>query len=303
VPWALVAGFFAIMLGLNRPNFAPGALLVPVLLLFCVGPSPTRKEVEEGADPPPRDDAPPRRRLSVSGRGLALAAAFCVVFFGIWSVWIGRNLVNYGAFVPTASSNGQPALWEYGGGPVKVGRYDHLTLSDGSTFSDFGHIMEETGRYPFDYQAAKRLNQIAGAWYLANWQDLPRVFLWRLKHMVANRGASGLTRLSREDLFFSPAFGYNSPFTQLAWINLMLVDKTPTVCLLALAGVLLLIWRAPAAGLILGALCVTPWLVAAAVIGYERVVESLIGLMVWLALFAVAEIAERFRPVAAAPAS
>jgi hypothetical protein len=141
---------------------------------------------------------------------------------------------------------------------------------------------------PTDFEQAHRLRMVAGAWYLANWRELPWVFGWRLKNYVENRGASGLTKVSREELFTSPSGNLNSPFSRTSWLNLLLLDKTPTVCFLALGGLMIFAWKFRTPGLVLVGVALVPWLVGATIIGYERVVESSIGLTIWLALFGLA---------------
>ena len=219
-----------------------------------------------------------------------MAGVFALCFFGMWSLWIGRNLINYGVFMPTASSGAQSAIWEYGHAPVKIGRYDSLTLPDGSKFSNFGQVMEEAKRYPRDYEAAQRLFMIARAWYAANWMDLPRVFLWRLKNIVEKRGASGLTTVPRETVFVAPTPGLHNLYTPTAWLDLVLLDKTPFICFIALFGLGLFIWKFPIPGLVFAGLALAPWFGAAAVIGYERTVESLIAMTIWFAFFGLAEV-------------
>jgi hypothetical protein len=134
---------------------------------------------------------------------------------------------------------------------------------------------------------------IARAWHAANWMDLPRVFVWRLKHLVAIRGTSGLSQVPRENLFYTLVPEYNNPYTRVAWIDLVLLDKTPFICFIALAGLGLFVWKFPLAGLIFIGLALMPWLVSAAVIGYERTVEALIATTIWFALFGITELASR----------
>jgi hypothetical protein len=287
---AAACGFFALCLGLNRPNFLLGTMLVP--LAFLIGgyrrrawPDDDVKNASDGKQPQGLLAAVSKRRM------LLVAGVFAIAYLSTWSLWIGRNAIQYGAFIPTSSSSGQSVLWEYGGGPVKIGRYDSLTLADGSQFSDFGKVMQEAGRYPRDVEGAQRLYAIARAWYAANWMDLPRLFTWRLKHLIATRGASGLTVVPRETLFVSESPGYNKPFASAAWMELFLLDKTAPTCLIALVGIGLLLWSFPAPGFLFFALGLVPWLAAAAVIGYERTVESLITLTVWLSLYAIVSVA------------
>jgi hypothetical protein len=138
---------------------------------------------------------------------------------------------------------------------------------------------------------------IARAWYAANWMDLPRVFLWRLKNIIAFNGASGLTKVSRDHLFLSLTPGYNNPYAPISWLDVILLDKSPLICFLGLLGLAFFAWSFPAQGLVMTSLAVAPWFMAALVIGYERTVESLIAITIWFALFGLTEIFSRFRPL------
>ena len=109
--------------------------------------------------------------------------------------------------------------------------------------------------------------------------------MWRLKNIITNRGASGLTVLPREHLFFTATPGYNNPFTPVAWKDLFLLDKEPLICFAGLVGAVLFLRIFPGPGTLLILVGVVPWFAAAAVIGYERTVESLVALTVWCSLF------------------
>ena len=286
--WAAACGFFAICLGLNRPNFLPSVMLIPACFLFAAFANRGRSWREERS----RYGSWIRSfagaaTAALDRRSLAMAAAFLLVFFGVWSVWLGRNIINYGAFIPTSSSNSQVVLWEYGGAPIKVGRYDSLTMPDGTKFSNFGSIMNEVERYSPDYNNSKYLWTLARAWYAANWTDLPRLFMWRLKELVTNRGASGLTALPRDHLFFVRTPNYNNPFTPIAWKELLLLDKEPLICFAGLIGLLVFLRTFPGPGALLFALAVVPWFATAAVIGYTRAIEILIALTIWCALYLI----------------
>ena len=289
--WAALCGVLALCLGLNRPGFLLGTMFIPLAFLIQGYSAATGPTI-----PTEGDGSRPKRSLlsRISGldrRAVLIASAFLACFFGMWSIWIGRNLINYGVFIPTSSTGAQSALWDYQGAPVRIGRYDALTLSDGSKFSKFENITEEADRYPRDYEGAQRLVMIARAWYAANWKDLPRVFLWRLKHIVANRGANGLTQVPREHLFIAPTPDHNNPYTLTAWTDLILLDKTPFLCFIALGGLGLFAWKFPVPGLVLTGLALMPWFMSAAVIGYERTVEALIATTIWFALFGITEAA------------
>jgi hypothetical protein len=165
-------------------------------------------------------------------------------------------------------------------------------LTDGSTMQEFSidKLKERLRDSPNDYERSLSMRAWGVAWLVANWRDVPRLATWRLRHFISQNGANGLTRVPRDRLFETTTSGYNRPLTTRAsWLELFLVDKTPWVCFFALGGMLLLIVRYRLAGLVIASLCLTPWCVLALLVGYERMVESLISITVWLAVYFVAE--------------
>ena len=285
---ALLCGVVCLALGLNRPNFIVGAMIVS--LAFIIREDREMKRPESvGLRKRSWWKVNPAFKLDY--RGLALMVVFLIGFFGSWSIWIGRNLINYGMFIPTSSSGLITAHWDYGGGPIRIGRYTALKLADGSEYKEFGinKLIIAADSIPGEKERVAWLGLLTKAWYAENLVDLPRVILWRLKHYITTRGASGLTKVSREEIFEAQTRGYNNSFGSAAWLNLILLDKTPTVCLLGLLGLVIIMWTAPTASPIFLGLALMPWLSGALVLGYERTVESLIPMTIWLALFGVAK--------------
>jgi hypothetical protein len=281
---SLAAGMCCLLLGLNRPNYLPGILLVFLAILV-------RARTVQLSD---AERSKSWRSLRIFGltlglRQMALPALFLCGFLGLWSPWIARNYINYGVFLPTSSSGYLSVISEQGGAPIRIGRYESLKLADGSEFSNFGtgNLFEVWQKLPTPVERSRFTQMLASAWLAENWTDIPRATLWRLRHMMLNRGADGLTKLSREDLFRSPSMGAQFPYQDPAWINVLLLDKTPTACLLSLVGLIFLLVRFPCAGLALTGLLFVPWIAAAAVIGAVRPVESLIAVDIWLAFFGV----------------
>jgi hypothetical protein len=277
---AILAGIVCLLLGLNRPQFMAPVLLAGAcwaLAAFLAAPS--------------RDLSPswasrirlrdPHRLLQALCFGFGIALA--------WSPWIVRNYAHYGAFVPTGTSGYDTILWELGGSPIRIGRYNELRLPDGSTLNQFGldKIRERLTALPNDIARVPRMREIGRAWIAANIKDIPRMTAWHLKHLISETGPSSLTKVSRTELFSSPTPGYNNPTTQAAWLNLLLLDKTPWICLLAFAGTLFVMIQYGLPGVMIACLWLAPWFSIALVIGYERTVESMISVGLWLALYAV----------------
>jgi hypothetical protein len=74
-------------------------------------------------------------------------------------------------------------------------------------------------------------------------------------------------------------------------LDRILLDKSPAIVWLALAGLALALLRRPAVALLLACLWVTPWIMVALVVNAERAVEPLIPATIWLALYGVVEAA------------
>jgi hypothetical protein len=263
---SLASGMCSLLLGLNRPNYLPGILLVLAALAVCTRTTQLRPL-----------------------RSLALPAVFLCGFFGLWLPWVARNYLNYGDLVPTSSSGYLAMLWEEGGAPLRPGRYESLTLADRSKFSEFGlnNVLEAWRKRPTPAERTRFIKMLSSAWLAENWTDLPRVMAWRLRQIVSNRSADGLTKLSREELFLSPQTGVRFPYWDAAWINVILLDKTPTMCLLSLVGLGYLLVRFRYAAIALTGLLVVPWIAAAGVIANSRYVESLVAFDIWFAFFGI----------------
>jgi hypothetical protein len=136
-------------------------------------------------------------------------------------------------------------------------------------------------------QRTRFLQMLTSAWFIANWMDLPRATVLRLRHIILNRGASGLTTLSREELFRYENTGRHFPYVDPGWINLFLLDKTPAVCFLGVVGLAFLLVRFPCPGLALTGLLLVPWFAVAAIVPSTRSVETLIASDLWLAFFGI----------------
>jgi hypothetical protein len=278
---ALVAGMSCLLLGLNRPNYMPGIALVfgaIILRARRIGLWGGLWREAKGS------------KTSPAGmRQFAVPLGFVCGFLGLWSPWVARNYFRYGEFMPMSSSGYLGMVWEEGGAPLRAGRYQSLKLADGSEFSNFGlnHVLEQWQKQPTPAERTRFTQMLSSAWLAANWRDIPSVMLWRLRQILTNRSADGLTRLSREELFPSSSTPGHLAYWDTGWLNVFLLDKTPSVCLLSVFGIIFLLVRFPYVGLSFTGLLVIPWFGAAAVIANSRYVESQIALDLWLAFFGV----------------
>ncbi len=284
------AGMVCMLLALNRPQFLPGVMAAALFFVWrqflcwwrerrqsSSSTGTGDKDIAQGEAPPG-----PSRRLQV--------VLFLLGISIVWLPWIARNYAHYGAFIPTATSGVDTLIWEYGTVPIRAGRYERLTVGpndDVLPTLGVGQIEGPLHNTQNDYETSLRVRQIYFAWLKANLLDYPRLFTWRLKNLIAERGAGGLTKVSREVLFPESTAGWNSPFTPKSWLDLMLVDKIPWVVFLGFGGSLLLVVRFGLPGLMVSSLVVLPWISVALIFGYPRIVESMISITIWFAAYFV----------------
>ena len=314
-----LTGFFAgavcLLLALNRPQFFPSVVVAAGFLVLGAIPFHRKakragmiarlaESLEIRKVPPWFDWATRSNR-----RRMLTAACFVLGVALTWSPWLVRNYSHYGALVPFGTSGFDTFIWEYGGQPIRPGRYTELPYGDGKVLREFGlqKIQAELDKLPNDFERWKEVRSIASAWLAANWMDVPRLMVWRLKRYVTHNGANGLTKVPREQLFPRGTSAYNNPVGEISTIENILIDKTPWAVALALCGSLLLLWRNWLAGGFVLSLWLLPWPVLSLLIGYERTVESLISFTLWLALYFAAEAVIRLSrgtrpvPLVAAP--
>ncbi|HKS62359.1 MAG TPA: methyltransferase domain-containing protein [Xanthobacteraceae bacterium] len=296
-----LAGFFAgavcLLLALNRPQFFPSVVVAAGFLILGAIPFYWKAKragmIGRVAECLEVRKVPPWFDWATRGNRRRMLTAACFVL-GValtWSPWLVRNYSHYGALVPFGTSGFDTFIWEYGGQPIRPGRYTELPYGDGKVLREFGlqKIQAELEKLPNDFERWKEVRSIAIAWLAANWMDVPRLMVWRLKRYVTHNGANGLTKVPREQLFPRGPSSYNNPVGETSTIENILIDKTPWAVVLALCGSLLLLWRNWLAGGVILSLWLLPWPVLSFLIGYERTVESLISFTLWLALYFVAE--------------
>ena len=260
-PLAFIAGVVCMALALNRPQYFPGAVLVA----GCLAASAIVH----------------RDRLRAMQAGI-----FLLGFAVVWSPWLVRNYKHHGAAVFFSTSGYYTVIWEYGAGPVRPGAYAELKLSDGTVIREFGidKINAILGTMPNGYARQVFLRRAAMAWYKANLPELPGLVIARFQNFISQNGANGLTTVSRDTLFVQAP-----PHLPASLLNLFLLDKSSVVWILAFGGAVLLTARTGVAGGALMSLWLTPWLFLTILIGYERMVEPMISLTIWLAVYSAAE--------------
>lgn len=297
---AAVSGLSCICLALNRPQFLLGVLLIGVIFLFVNLPLRWRRHTAmHDASAHDFDGEKPKCLKSERWSGWLnhprrlQALSFALGIMIVWAPWAVRNSLHYGAFVPINTSGADSLIFDFGSVPIRVGRYKSLQIGpdDHVPILGFRAIRDPLYQHFNDYQANQRERQIFLAWLKANWSDYPRLFLWRLKNLIVARGPDGLSKVSREILFPFSMPGWNYSMTGKSWLDLLLVDKTPWIVIFAFAGTISLIVRFGIPGVMMSCLTIVPWFTVALAFRYERAVESMISITVWLAVYGAAELA------------
>ncbi len=214
-----------------------------------------------------------RRKLFIS-RSLL----FCLGLSVIWGPWVVRNYRLYDRVLLLSTNSPFIFFWDMG--PVSV------TLPDGSkkTFTSQSLQQEVAERFPNDYEASVYGDTLVKSYIKENLTSLPTLLVNRVLRTIDDPDVH-LTKLSRGVLF------------EDSWIDNMLLDKS---ILLILSGSLGLIFIAPLFGrelVTLPLLSILPWLNTAIMVGYARMLESFIPLLLIGNVFIVAGIVSTARRV------
>ena len=293
-----VSGLAFLVLSLNRQQFFAGAPFM--VLFFAVGPEPraTLGVIREVFG----RRTPLQTRVAGLLRSQVFAALFLAGVLTAWLPWLVRGYVSYGAILPASTSGAGAILWEYNGVPVRVGKYERVEGPHGVIFTARGMEHRKLPNdFANDYEYQEYTRPLSAFWLRMNRRELPFLFLMRLKHLMAVPGASGLTKVSRDQLFEADYTGFNTPYTRASWLNVILLDKSAVACLLALGGLVVLARRRWHTALPFAAMALCPWAAVVATVGYERAIEPMIPLLLWLAAYALAAFFAWMAPGRAVP--
>jgi len=187
----------------------------------------------------------------------------------LWIPWIIRSWNAYGEPVFLSTQGPYGVLWELG--------EITISLEDGrKVTTDVNKLQQEAPtRFSTDLAASKYAGEIALAWLRGNVNKLPVVALSRVRRTVYDR-AIYLTKVSRQNLYDN-------------FIDSLLIDKTPYTVFSGLLGLLLLGRLYRWEFVFVFAAATVPWLSAAMLIGYPRMLEPaipiiLFGNVAWVAL-------------------
>lgn len=187
----------------------------------------------------------------------------------LWTPWIIRSVKLYGEPVLLSTQGPYGLLWEL----------EEITVSlEGGrkVTTDVNRLQQEaTIQFPTDLAASKYAREVAVAWVRDNLNKLPTITLGRIRRTIYDRSIY-LTKVSRQNLYDN-------------FIDYLLIDKTPYTVLSGLLGLLILgrLYRWELLSLF--AAVTVPWLSAAVIVGYPRMLEPaipmiLFGNVAWFAL-------------------
>jgi hypothetical protein len=196
------------------------------------------------------------RSVLVDRRLQRATSVFACGVVVVWAPWGIRSFILYDALVPLTTQGPYAVLWELGDQRVEVPGY-------GTVSTDIWPLLHEAPkRFTNDYEASRYANAIAWAWIKTHRWQLPEIVGARLIRSVTDDGASGLTRVSRTELLPS-------------WWNGILLDKDNGgyVVIIGIVGLVLVPIRWGAAGLLVPAFVLLPWIATASLIGWARYFE------------------------------
>lgn len=240
---------------LNRPN---AILVVPVVafvvLVALRGHATAR---------------PARLRALTDPVRLRALLAMAIGIAILWTPWIVRSVRIYGEPVPLSTQAPYTALWSLG--EVRV------RLDDGTeVVTHVNTLQADAARdFPHDLAASRYANRIAAAWMREHLTELPRIFTQRIRISVAER-EEHLTRVPRDRLFGNAT-------------DRLLIDKRKGWIYTGAFGLLVLPVLYGWGFLVLAAAALLPWLSAAALVPYARMLDAsipliLFGNVAWLVL-------------------
>jgi len=202
-------------------------------------------------------------RLQMTSRRLVLP--FALITFGLlslWTPWVVRSVLIYKEPVLLSLQTPYTFLWELGDITVKLDNGEVITTNVNSLQSN------AYKDFPNDLAASKYATKIMNAWIQEHALELPQIILRRIQASINNK-VEYLTKVSRTDLFHNKAD------------KLLLFDKSKPIVLLGIVGLILFpirfgtrLWIFPLCALV-------PWLSGAAMVGYPRMLDPSLSLIIF----------------------
>jgi hypothetical protein len=242
-PGWLAWGAVGVILAVNFLNRPNAILIVPVVALVVL--------VALRRPPAAETSATRARALGALTIGIAI----------LWTPWIVRSVRIYGEPVPLSTQAPYTALWSLG--EVRV------RLDDGTEVVTHVNTLQADAErdFPHDLAASRYANRIAAAWMREHLTELPRIFTQRIRISVAER-EEHLTRVPRDRLFGTST-------------DRLLIDKKKGWIYTGALGLLVLPVFYGWGFVVLAAAALLPWLSAAALVPYARMLDASIPLILF----------------------
>ena len=202
-----------------------------------------------------------------------LLIAFGLGFVSCWAPWILRSYQLYGRFLPLTTEGPYCFLWTLG---------DFEVRDDGELIrTNVKELQGEASkRFKNDYEASRYAVKLSKLWLQENWKTTyPELYVKRLIQQIVSRDIY-LTRVSRVELFRSKV------------LNLILIDKYPVLICFGVIGILVLIFI-DLSLLAFFAVIYPPFFIAPLLMGYPRMIESMIPTLIWANVFLIYFLAKK----------
>jgi hypothetical protein len=199
-------------------------------------------------------------------KSLALKGSclFIIGLLAVWGPWVFRSYRLYGHPVLLSTVGPYVFFWDLGEVRVRAESGDEIVFSTNTLQT------EAYTKFHNDYEAFQYSKKLMGLYVRQNLQKLPALFASRVVRTITDRDVH-LTKVSRFDLFPGTSFDED-----------VLRDKSMAVVVLGLTGLVALsIVYGSASLAVLFLLTFIPWINAAIMIGYARMLESFISLLLF----------------------
>lgn len=199
-------------------------------------------------------------------RYLLLIACFLLGIGLIWAPWIIRNYQLYHHFFPLATQGGNTFLWE-------LGDVEMTDVNGQIEMMDIKTLQSEAEeRFSDDYEYYVYTQQVVARWISQHWREYPLLIAQRIYHSAVDTKIS-LTKVSRQDIF--PG----------SW-DIILFDRQIILILIGFLGLILFSWKYPSVTIIFMT-ALFPWLATTIFIGYPRMLEPAIPLILFGAFYLI----------------
>lgn len=204
------------------------------------------------------------RRERVKSLALKGVCLFAVGLLVVWGPWVFRSYRLYGHPVLLSTVGPYVFFWDLGEVRVRAESGDEIVFSTNTLQS------EAYTKFSNDYEAFQYSKKLMNLYVRQNLRTLPTLFASRVVKTITDHDVH-LTKVSRFDLFPGTSFD-----------EAVLMDKSMVVVVFGLLGLVALSVVYGSASLaVLFVLTFIPWINAAIMIGYARMLESFISVLLF----------------------